>query len=330
MDRFLKRIDAFQRSHRPVAFLFGVLKKFSDDQAGNSAALVAYYGFFSLFPLLLVFVTVLGFVLRSNRSARAALVHSALNQFPVVGAQIGRNIHGLSGSPIALGIGLIGALWAGLGAIRALETAMNQIWDVPGVDQPNFLRSVLRALLMLLVVGGSVLFSSVLSGSALGASTTSTGIRLIAILTSFVVNLGVFLLAFRILTVRDVSWADVAPGAYIAAVGWVILQTLGGYYVGHQVASAGSTYGTFALVIGLLSWLYLASQVVFMAAEVNVVRVRALWPRGLQAPLTDADRSAYAAYAKAEQRVPQQDVVVDYRRSSVDASNQNAPSESPR
>jgi membrane protein len=316
IGRFVERpvaaLDGYQRKRPWVSFPYAVIKKFSDDRASSLAALVAYYSFFGLFPLLLVFVTILGFVFRSNYSARETLVKSALNQFPVIGAQIGNNVRGLSGSTIALIIGIVGALWGGLGSIRSIETAMNQIWDVEGVDQPGFPSSLSRAFLMLLVIGGAIVLSSVLTGSVTGGLAVPTWLRLIALGGSLIVNLLAFALAFRILTVKDLTWRQVTPGAVVAAIGWVALQSLGGYYIGHEVASAGATYGAFALVIGLLSWLYLASQMLLISAEVNVVRVQRLWPRGMRPPLTEPDRRAFASYARAETRTPQQEVTVDY------------------
>src|SRR6266498_5469892 len=108
IERNIRRIDAFQQRHPALAFPFGVVKKFGDDQAGNLAALIAYYGFFSLFPLLLVFVTVLGFVLEGNSDLQDSILHSALAQFPVIGDQIRSNVHSLSGSGLSLAVGIAG------------------------------------------------------------------------------------------------------------------------------------------------------------------------------------------------------------------------------
>src|SRR5437870_4011296 len=96
IDRPLKAIDDVQQRRRWLAFPFAVLKKFGDDQAGNLAALIAYYGFFSLFPLLLVFVTVLGYVLRGHPALLASIQNSTLAKFPVVGSDI--KVGALSGS----------------------------------------------------------------------------------------------------------------------------------------------------------------------------------------------------------------------------------------
>src|SRR5947207_10896481 len=153
IDRTVRRIDAFQAERRWLAFPIAVIKKFGDDRAGNLAALIAYYGFFSLFPLLLTFVSVLGLLLRNDPSLRDSIINSALRDFPVIGDQITRNIHAITGNGVALGIGIAGTLWAGLGVTMAAQNAMNQIWDVPRKDWPNFLKSRLRGLLLLAVLG---------------------------------------------------------------------------------------------------------------------------------------------------------------------------------
>ncbi|HMJ03283.1 MAG TPA: hypothetical protein VK506_10095, partial [Conexibacter sp.] len=80
----VRALDRFQRRHGVLGFPLGVVKKFADDQAGHLAALMAYYGFFALFPLLLVLVTVLGWVLQGNRELYDEIVKGALGQFPVI------------------------------------------------------------------------------------------------------------------------------------------------------------------------------------------------------------------------------------------------------
>ena len=131
----LARIDAWQRRHGRAAFLVGVCKKFGEDRASSHAALIAYYAFLSLFPLLLVFVSVLGFVLEDDPALQEDIVDSALARIPVIGAQLGDDVQPLTGSGVALAIGLAGALWAGLGVTLALGRAFDEIWDVPRLEQ---------------------------------------------------------------------------------------------------------------------------------------------------------------------------------------------------
>lgn len=316
-QKALEGVDRFQQRRRWLAFPYAVVKKSGDDQAANLAALVAYYGFFSLFPLMLVFVTILGIALRGNVSLQQSLANSALANFPVIGADISKNIHSLQGGGLALAIGIALTLWSGLGVVKVMQTAMNTVWNVPYKYRPNFLLATLRALIMLVVLG-VITVASAAAGSA-GAGSDTWWWAVIGILVSLALNFVLFMLAFRILTAEDVSWADVRPGAIVGAVAWTLLQALGGYYVGHQLKGASNTYGTFAVVIGLLAWIYLGAQITLLAAEINVVKKRRLWPRGMvQPPLTEADARALTHYAKQEERRPEEEVIVDIREDRVD------------
>ena len=317
-EKVVRRVDEAHQRHPWLAFPYAVIKKFGDDQAGNLAALISYYAFFSLFPLMLVLVTVLGMVLQRNTELREAIQESALANFPVVGEEISRNVRALDATGLTLAVGIALALWAGLGVLKVMQTAMNTIWNVPYRHRPNFLKTLLRAVIMLAVLGVITIGSAVAGG--IGAGNDNLLLSLVWVLVSLVLNLALFLLAFRILTSADVTWGDVFPGALVAAIAWTALQALGGYFVRHQLEGATETYGTFATVIGLLAWMYLGAQATLLAAEVNVVRKRRLWPRAIvQPPLTDADERALKIYAKVEERRPEEDV---YARIDRAASTQ--------
>ena len=311
LKRLVQAVDDVQQRHRWLAFPMAVVKKYGEDQAGQRAALLAYYGFFSLFPLLLVAVTVIGFVLQGHADLGQRVVDSAVAQFPVVGDEISGTVsHSrLRGSGVALVLGL--ALWGGLGVAEAAQSAMNGIWNVPRRRYPSFLLRRLRGLAWLVILGGGLLLASVVSGVAAAADTAWSGAAGVA--ASTLVNMLLFLIGFRVLTVRNVSLRTLLPGAVLAAIAWALLQWLGGWYVARQLSRASATYGAFALVIGLLSWLYLASTVTLLAAEVNVVRSRRLWPRSLAPPpLGGPDERALEGLAKQEERLPDQRVEVSF------------------
>ena len=313
LQRLLRVVDRYQQRHAWLGFPVAVVKKYGDDQAGNHAALLAYYGFFSLFPLLLVAVTMLGFVLQGDAELSDRIVDSAVGQFPVIGDDIGTAVSEgrLQGSGLALAVGAALALWGGLGVAEAAQNAMNGVWNVPRKRRPNFLLRRLRGLLWLIVLGGGLLLASLISGFAQAADTAWSGAA--AGVASAAVNTLLFLVGFRVLTVRHVPVASLLPGALLAAVAWALLQWLGGWYVDRQLSRASDTYGTFALVIGLLSWLYLAATVTLYAAELNVVRVRRLWPRSLvQPPLAGADEQVLEDLARQEERLPEQTVEVHF------------------
>jgi YihY family inner membrane protein len=313
LRRLVRAVDDFQQRHRWLAFPFAVVKKYGDDQAGRHAALLAYYGFFSLFPLLLVAVTVIGFILQGRSDLADRIVDSAAAQFPIIGTSIQQTVEGsrLRGSGLVLAVGAAFALWGGLGVADAAQAAMNGIWNVPRRRYPNFLLRRLRGLAWLVVLGGGLLAASVAAGFAHAAGSALSGVAGVA--ASAVVNTLLFLVGFRVLTVRNIPLRSLLPGAVLAALAWALLQWLGGWYVGRQLTRATNTYGTFALVIGLLSWLYLAATVTLYAAELNAVRARRLWPRSLAPPpLGRADEQVLEDLAKQEERRPEQRVEVSF------------------
>jgi membrane protein len=307
----VRRADDIQRRKPVVAFPLAVLKKFGEDRAGQLAALIAYYGFFSLFPLLLVFVTLSGILFRES-DMQDQLVDAALSQFPVIGDQLRANVRSLPDKGVALAIGIGGALWAGLAGIKAAQNAMDHVWDVPMKRQPSFPIAVLRAVLMLLTLGVFVLLAGFLGGVAAGIEDAPFAVRLGGIAGTLVLNFLIFLVAYRVLTVEDVSWRDVFIGAVFAGVVWTVLQALGGYVIGHRLESA-KAYGSFAAVIGLLAWIYLGAQVTLLGAEMNVVRARRLWPRALDPDrLMGADERALRDHARVEERREEENVQVRF------------------
>ena len=317
LKRLLRRIDDYQQRRAWLAFPFAVAKKFGDDRAGNLAALIAYYGFFSLFPLLLALVTILAIVLRAHPELQARIVDSALAEFPIVGGHIRGNLHQIRGSGLLLVISLLASLWSGLGVIRTSQGAMDDVWDVPRRERQGLVPSVLRAAALLAAFGIALAVAAALSslGSS-GGGVLGPGLRALAFAGTLALDLGVFLVAFRLLTVADVSWGDVFPGAALAAVGWAAMQLLGTFLVRHELNGATEVYGFFAIVIGLLWWIFLAAQLTLFAAEVNVVRVKRLWPRGLtNPPLTPEDRRAMASYVREEEIGPEESVDVRFDRS---------------
>ncbi len=308
----LRAVDHFQQRHRRLSFVAAVIKKFGDDEAGRLAALIAYYGFASLFPLLLVLVTVLGFVLESSPHTQSEVLHSALGQFPIIGNQLQRNIHSLTGSPAALAIGVVGLLLGGLGIVGATQSAFNQVWHIPRRQRANFLSWRLRGLGLLAFLGALLVVSTVAAGYVT-AQTTGAVALIGGIVLALASNLLLFFSAFRLLTAKEIPTRELIPGVIVGAVVWQLLQHVGGYYVEHVVRHAHETSALFAFVLGLLAWLYLGGQVTLVAAEINVVHARRLWPRSfLSEPLLDADKRALTSSAETEERVQQENVEVTF------------------
>jgi membrane protein len=310
--RVIASADAWQRVHAVGGLPVAVLKKFSEDRASSLAALVAYYAFFSLFPLLLALASVLGFVLEGNPSLQREILDTALARIPVIGAQLSDQVEPLTGSGIALVVGLGGALWAGLGVTVALATAFAEIWDVPRLEQPSPLRRRARGLAVLAILAATLVAATLATGLAIGGGIKPATERGAAVATSLAGNVLVFLTVFALLTPGPRHIRALLPGVAVAAVGWLVLQTIGGWYVDHLVVDASATYGTFALVIGLLSWFWLGAQVVLAAGEVNVVLFWDLWPRSLAGELEPADRRALRRFAEATRLDPREAISVDF------------------
>jgi membrane protein len=284
VTKALDAVDRFQRRRPWLAFPWAVWKKFSDDRAGNLAALIAYYGFIAIFPLLLVFVTVLDILLRNDPHLRSTLINSALVHYPVVGDQIRNQLGSVTGTGLPLAAGIVVLVLGARGVARAMSNALFEVWAIPRDRRPAFPRSWLYDLALVFTVGLGIVVTTALSSIAAGAGHLLTGLgaQVLAIAVSLVLNLGVFWLAFRLATAFLIRWRDLRYGAAFAAVVWQVLQVAGGYVVSHQLQRASSLYGIFGVVLGLMAWLYLQAEVTLYAAEVDVVRVRRLWPRGLQ------------------------------------------------
>ncbi|HEV7204967.1 MAG TPA: YihY/virulence factor BrkB family protein [Jatrophihabitans sp.] len=313
----IERLDRFQRGHPRAGMPIAVVYKFVDDQGSYLAALITYYGFLSIFPLLLLSSTILSFVLEGHPALQRELLDSALGQFPIVGSQLA-DPSGMTASGIGLVVGILGTLYGGLGVTQAAQNAMNTIWRVPRNNRPNPLASRGRGLLLLSVVGLAVVGSTALA--ALGSVVDGFGIgaKILLGLATLAVNAAVFTVAFRVATVRPVTWRESAPGAVIAAVIWQLLQYVGAIYVGHVVRHATAINGVFAIVLGLIAWIYLESFVVVLAAEYNSVRALGLFPRALLTPFTDdveltpADEASYAQQAKAQRAKGFQQITVSF------------------
>jgi membrane protein len=317
----VERLDRFQRKHPQAGLPIAVVYKFADDQGTYLAALITYYGFLSLFPLLLLMSTILNFALAGNPSLQHDVLNSALGQFPVVGAQLS-DPRGVSGSGIGLAVGILGTLYGGLGVAQALQNAMNTVWRVPRNSRPNPIRSRGRSLLLLLIAGLAFAVTTVLSALSAAAgsygASVAAGIKVLLVVLSFAVNAAVFTVGFRFATAREISIRQTLPGAIAGAAAWQVLQFFGTAYVGGVVKNASAVNSVFALVLGLIAWIYVEAFVVVMAAEFNAVRALHLYPRALLTPFTDdvdltsADHAAYTDQAQAQRAKGFQDITVTF------------------
>ncbi|HVA07314.1 MAG TPA: YhjD/YihY/BrkB family envelope integrity protein [Acidimicrobiales bacterium] len=315
IEKAIRRVDRFQQGHTVPSFVFGVMKKFGDDSAGTLAALIAYYGFLSLFPLLLVLTTLLGIFFSHDAALQHRIIDSAVSQFPIVGDQL-KGPHGVSslraGSGVGLAVGLVGLVWGSFGVSQAAQRAMAEVWNVPGVIRPGFLPRLGRNMEFLAILALDVVLTTFLAGKVTlghGPLWSQTLFGLIGVLVSVLL----YVLGFRVLTPKSIETKCLVPGAILAGVGWTVLQYAGTLLVGHTLRHSSQVYGYFGSVLGLISFLFLAAELTIYSAEVNVVRMRRLYPRSIAPPpLTPADRAVLSAIAQQGERRPEQRVHVEF------------------
>jgi YihY family inner membrane protein len=221
IEQLLRAADRFQQQHGVLGFPVGVVKKYGDDDAGKHAALLAYYGFLSLFPLLLVFVTALGYALADNRALQQRVIDTVIANFPGFGLQIQDSIKTIEGSGLGLVVGILGTLWGGLGITQSAQDAMNAVWNIPRKDRPNLWWRLARGLGSLLLVAVGVFAATALA--QLGTSRPGVLSRL-PFGGSMLLNLLLLASLFQVLTAKRVPWRRLLPGAAVGAVGWSVLQ----------------------------------------------------------------------------------------------------------
>jgi membrane protein len=305
------RVDRAQQRWPWLAVAVATWKKFSDDRAGFLAALIAYYAFASIFPLLLIAVTILDIV-AGHYPKLGAKLRAALHDYPVIGTQLRSSmIHGLSGTGLALIIGIVLTLFAARGVATAIQNALNSVWEVPQFRRPRFLKNLLRSIGLIAVLGPGQIITIALSSVAGGTGHLGGALgKTAAFVVSLLLNIGLFWVAFRLATAAEVPTRDLRLSAVLAAIAWQLLQLLGGFFIGHHIKN-NSAYGAFAVVLGLLAWFYLQANITLYVAELNAVRVMRLWPRSLAPPpLTTSDVTAYQLYAESTQRRPELEIVV--------------------
>ncbi|HKR48901.1 MAG TPA: YihY/virulence factor BrkB family protein [Pseudonocardiaceae bacterium] len=293
----LDRLDSYQQRHPALGVPIAVVRKFLDDQSINLAAVIAFWAFFSIFPLLLVFVTLIGYFLPP--SLREDVLSSAASYFPMISTD---SIVHLSGRWWTLVVGIFSGLWAGSFVVIATQSAFNSVWEIPYVQRRGFGKQIGRSLFALSAIGlgliASTMISSYVTGIATGPNLGVVG-HIAGYLIPVVLDVGLFIVAFRLLTDHEVATRDVLPGALLSGIVFWLLQQLSSLVIFRYLHNAERIYGSFATVITMLWWLYLQSVVTLLGAQLNVVLKERLYPRGLvNGPTTEPDYRAYEAYAK--------------------------------
>jgi YihY family inner membrane protein len=311
-EKAIRAVDAGQQRFTPTAFVFGVIKKYGDDNGGVLASNLAYSVFVSIFPLLLILTTILGLIASVNPAVRTQVLHAVSGQVPAIGETLTGSVKVLKRSSIiGLIVGFAGLIWGATGLAQSGLFTMEQVWNLPGPARPGFVPRLGRAMLFIALLGGGVIVSTGLASLNTYLLKGLWAVILAEVLAA-AFNVGMYIGAFRVLTPKGVPTHDLMPGAITGGILWTVLQVLGTWLVHHYLHS-DTVYGIFGIVLGLLAWIYLAVQVTVYAAEINVVLARRLWPRSIiQPPLTEADRASMALQALQNQRRPEQHVEVTF------------------
>jgi membrane protein len=330
--RPIGKVDAFQRRHPVVGFPIAVVYKYFDDQGAYLSAILTYYAFIAIFPLLLLSTSILGFIVQGNDGLRDRLLDSALSQFPIIGDQLGRS-EGLQGSTGAIVVGGLTAIYGAMGLGQAIQNAANIAWSIPRNSRANPFLLRFRSLAFLSIGGIGILalaiVTSVLSNpDTIGTNLEPTLERLVKI-ASFLLTVVIFAAIFRLVSLGRAKPRAVLPGAVVTGLLWQVLQWVGNTYVREVIGKADDQVNkTFALVLGLMAFIYIASIMVVLGLEVNVVLRRHLYPRALLTPFTDnviltpADQKAYSAYAKSQRHKGFQSVEVTFEERGPDTGTQ--------
>ena len=314
VERAIRRVDATQRRFTPTAFVYGVIKKYGDDNGGVLVSNLAYSSFVSIFPLLLILVTILGLIASADPSFRESAVKNAVaDQIPLLGQTLTSNVSTLQrSSTIGLIVGLIVLIYGVTGLAQAGLFTMEQVWNLPGPARPGYVQRLGRAVLFLGLLGAGVIVTTGLSSLSTYLLGRGFWFKLLIYVVTAAFSAGMYLGAFRALTPKGVPIRSLLPGAITGGILWTVLQFLGAWLV-HHFLHSNSVYGVFATVLGLLAWIYLAVEITVYSAEINVVLARRLWPRAIvQPPLTEADRVSMALQALQNQRRPEQHIEVTF------------------
>jgi membrane protein len=305
-----RKVDSAQRSNRPAGVAVATFKKFQEDRSTRMAAMIAFWAFFSIFPLLLLLVSLLGFFLPA--SVKSQVLHHVAGMFPLLDPS---TIGHLSGSVWTVILGAVTALWSGTAVVRTTEFAFNSVWAIPMNERPKMVEQMVRAFKALATIGIGLVVSTFISGFVTGQDTgIKLGLagRIGGYVIAAALDVGLFMVAFRMLTDRDITFRDVLPGAVLSGVAFWVLEQLSSFIVSRHLNHAQATYGHFATVITILWWFYLQGVVTMLGAQLNVVLVERLHPRSLTGDdRTRADERTLHKYA--ESRRYQDDEEVDTR-----------------
>jgi membrane protein len=319
MSQVVRWLDLLQRRHRVLGLPWAVFRKYSDDDGARLAAQLTYYGFLSLFPLLLLATTAVTELLRGHPELQESLLDRLVK--PQLRPGIEQALAEMPANGIPLAVGLVSLLFAGTGGVLAVYSALNRMWGIAWRDRFGFVTRYVRVLLVLLV---SFVVAVLAAGSAV---LTDTVLRLPAVergaagVAADAAIFAVIVLVHRVLVCRPVPLRAMWIGGALAATAVTALLHAAATVLPVLIKRAGPVYGSFATVVGVFTLLYLISQSFVLGVEVSTVVHEGLAPRGLtDAVLTRMDRRALELMGRRQERVPGQRVTTSFAATADDAA----------
>lgn len=314
LQKTIYKINLYQQSHKYLSFAYAVIKKYGQDNGSYQSAIITYYSILSLFPLLIVFTNLTQIILKNNLALKNRIASSINHYFPIIGNQLTQNIRGERGSGIAVAVSLIIIFYGALGCASALQYAVNNVWKIPKINQPNYIKNITRNLGI--VVGGGLGFilASTLSTYVTIILGHDIFIKILATLLSTLILWITFIWVFKLSTSGNKTFRQVFLSSAIAAIGLQIIQSLGGIILSHEIKGLKNGYGAFSLIIGLLFWIYLQAEVILYSVEIEVVRVYHLYPRSFNNRLTIKDKEAYEKNTKSTKQHVDENISVGFKK----------------
>ena len=303
VSRVIAWADGVQQRHSVFGFPYAVIKKYGDDDGGREAALITYYGFLSIFPLLLLGVAILSRVLAANPDLRRQLIDATVPE--ALQSTVEHSAATFPTSTVPFVAGLIGLLFSGTGVVFSAYQTLNHVAAVPYRLRAGFVSRYLRVFLILAMLLLGALGAGTLTVVATALPSQPGVQRAAAVLGSALVVFAVLLFGSKTLLTRPTPLRALWPGAILGAAAVTAVLNVGAPLLARLVTKAGPVYGSFATVAGMFALLYLVSQALVYAAEVSAVRYARLWPRALDVRHpTAADVRALALLAREQERIP--------------------------
>ncbi len=243
-----------------------VHQRVGDVGGGPLSSSIALAGFLSLFPLLLVGISIVGFVAAGDTD----FVSNVVEQFGLTGTAADLVVDVIENAEdsrrTASLVGLAGLLWAGLGVVGTLAQAFNATWQVTGLAGWKAKLFHLACL-----VGGAVLFAASTALGSLAAALPGPAVLPTA-LGGVALDVALFLWLFRLLTNVAVPLGDHLPGALVGGVAIGVVKLVGTVFLPQAVARSSALYGSIGAVFAILAWMAVSARVVVYASAFNVVR----------------------------------------------------------